>query len=217
MKTVAQRMAPIFVQLAADGANAAAVADTACAVWHCISAALSPTIGHQGVAALHKRSLHLARAADTELPVPDVGDGTTDFAALREALAGLTAAAAISANEALLDSFYTILSNLIGVPLKPTAARAGVEPGSRPIGAGHFSMTTTKTMINRPPNRPAWARRGPRLFQIDDQGIHVGAALAGYEGLLGGRPTKRLPAWPAAAGGPMVDPLALRRRVRASA
>lgn len=32
-----------------------------------------------------------------------------------------------------------------------------------------------------------------RLFQIDDTGIRIGSMLHGYEGLLGGRPTRRHP------------------------
>ena len=30
-----------------------------------------------------------------------------------------------------------------------------------------------------------------RLFEIDDTGIRIGSMLHGYEGLLGGRPTRR--------------------------
>jgi circadian clock protein KaiC len=33
-----------------------------------------------------------------------------------------------------------------------------------------------------------------RLFEIDDDGIKIGQKLADFEGLLGGRPTRHLPA-----------------------
>jgi circadian clock protein KaiC len=33
-----------------------------------------------------------------------------------------------------------------------------------------------------------------RLFDIDDDGIKIGQKLADFEGLLGGRPTRRVPA-----------------------
>jgi len=39
-----------------------------------------------------------------------------------------------------------------------------------------------------------------RLFSIDEQGIRIGAMLADYEGLLGGRPTRREPAAQALTG-----------------
>jgi circadian clock protein KaiC len=39
-----------------------------------------------------------------------------------------------------------------------------------------------------------------RLFNIDDDGIKIGGMLDGYEGLLGGRPTRRVPPNSSAAG-----------------
>ncbi|HSV46020.1 MAG TPA: ATPase domain-containing protein, partial [Ramlibacter sp.] len=43
-----------------------------------------------------------------------------------------------------------------------------------------------------------------RSYSIGDDGIHIGETLAGHEGLLGGRPTRKIgfaEGWPAPAGG----------------
>jgi len=105
-------------RLAAEDADAGSVADAARAAWLQIAAALSPIIGRQGVAALYRRSLHLAQAHNPALAAAqDDTAGAADFSALRAALAGQTSGSAVAANNALLDTFHELLSRLIGASL----------------------------------------------------------------------------------------------------
>jgi hypothetical protein len=83
-----------------------------------IDQALSPIVGPRGLAALYKRSLHLARPAHPWLPaVAEHAESTIDTAALTAALTQRTAAEAASAGAQLLDTFRALLSALIGESL----------------------------------------------------------------------------------------------------
>jgi hypothetical protein len=107
-----------LAQLAADGADAPRIADSAVAMWRDIDAALSPIIGQRGVAALFKRSLLLIDPAPTSLVTAhDNADTLGDFAALRAALEQQSSANAIATNGALLQKFFDLLINLIGESL----------------------------------------------------------------------------------------------------
>ena len=109
----------ILAQLAVQDADAVRIADTAVAIWLRIDAALSPIIGHGGVAALYERSLYLTRtdhpwllAAHQRAPAAgQFGE------ALRVALAQQTRADAGVGIGALLQTFLDLLIGLIGSEL----------------------------------------------------------------------------------------------------
>jgi hypothetical protein len=87
-------------------------------MWRDIDAALSPIIGPRGVAALFKRSLLLTGMAHTSLVTAhDDADTLGNFAALRATLEQQSSANAIATNDALLQKFFDLLSNLIGESL----------------------------------------------------------------------------------------------------
>lgn len=115
----AQRIEAALAQKIAAGASPASIAESACTVWRGITAALSPIIGIQGVAALFKRSLHLTRAEHPALTaVYAAASDPGDYSALQQALASSpTSAGAAAANGALLMHFQKLLSGLIGESL----------------------------------------------------------------------------------------------------
>jgi hypothetical protein len=125
-----------FVQLAAGGSNASRVAEIAVAQWRDVDAALSPIIGQSGVAALFRRSLHLAgvnhpclRSLSESTLQPGV------YAGLHVALAQETGFDAAEASDALLRTFHDLLANLIGNSL---AERLLQSAGRHPsIASGH--------------------------------------------------------------------------------
>ena len=70
-------------QQAAQGADAAQVAEAVAATWQKIDAALSPIIGTGSVAVLYMRSLHLIEPAHPWLAgMHPSGQATADLAAL---------------------------------------------------------------------------------------------------------------------------------------
>jgi hypothetical protein len=102
----------------AQGANSSRIADAAVARWRRIDAALSPIVGQRGVAALYQRSLHLTRAAHPCLAGVQEGErGALTFAGLHTALSQQTNAGAAAAHDALVQTFYELLANLIGASL----------------------------------------------------------------------------------------------------
>ncbi|MET0311282.1 MAG: hypothetical protein ABW051_04475, partial [Burkholderiaceae bacterium] len=103
---------------AAEGATGAQLADMVVDAWQQVEAALSPVIGQRGVAALYKRSLHLASPAHPWLAgVSSQGVGEMDFNALRAAMADRTGAEAAAAGANLLLSFHGLVGSLIGPAL----------------------------------------------------------------------------------------------------
>ncbi|MDB5870776.1 MAG: hypothetical protein JWQ07_218 [Ramlibacter sp.] len=125
------RIAKAFGPQADDDADARQTADAAVAVWRAVDSALSPVIGQRGVAALYKRSLHLARADYPWLAA--AYDGALqpgDFASLRLALSQQASRAATAAHDALLKTFHDLLSDLIGRSLTQRLLQAVWEPPS---------------------------------------------------------------------------------------
>ena len=100
-------------------ASAKQVADTASATWGNINVALSPIVGQHGVVALFKRSLHLQQINYPFLVA--VRDSTilpgAFTAELHAFLTQQTNANAFLINSELLNTFYEVLTNLIGIPL----------------------------------------------------------------------------------------------------
>ena len=95
-------------------------ADGAVAAWEAVDASLSPIIGHKGVAALFRRSAHLAAAdypwlIQLQESLPKAGG--LAFQTMRAALAQQTAVDVATANRLLLQTFREQLIRLIGEAL----------------------------------------------------------------------------------------------------
>ena len=104
--------------LVAGGANSAQVVRAACEVWQRMEASLSPIIGHRGVAALYRRSVHLLRRDHPSLAMPDPEATLVDvLAELQHASAGQTSHGAVEMNAAMLEMFRDVLTKLIGASL----------------------------------------------------------------------------------------------------
>ena len=101
-----------------DDTDSAAIAAAAVSTWGAIAAALSPIIGHGGVVALYKRSLHLTRANYPWLSAADESEMQVDgFAALGTTLAQQACLDASAAQTELLHTFRDLLLSLIGSSL----------------------------------------------------------------------------------------------------
>jgi hypothetical protein len=104
-----------LASLAASGADAEQIAQAAVVAWAAVDRALSPIIGPRGIAALFRRSLHLALAEHPWLAVVyEDALQPGDFASLRAALSQQTATNAAAAHDAMLQTFEDLLNNLIG-------------------------------------------------------------------------------------------------------
>ena len=100
------------------GADAVEIADAIVSTWRKVDAALNPIIGHGGVAALYKRSLSLAAQAHPWLAGAHEGVQTAmDLAALKAVLAQQCSADTAAGGGALLNTFYQLLTGLIGTSL----------------------------------------------------------------------------------------------------
>ena len=95
--------------------DAAQIAQAWVGVWQEIERALTPIVGSGGVAALYRRSLHLAGADHPwlEVGIDRVGTGI-DLPALQAAMAQRDSADATAGGRALLQSFRDLLTSLIG-------------------------------------------------------------------------------------------------------
>ena len=114
----ARRIAAALAQRSGGPANALQVADAAVAVWRDVDAALNSVIGLRGVAALYRRSLFLQRVNYPWLASALSGPATAmDLAALKTALAQQDSAVAAAAGGATLQTFYELLTNLVGPSL----------------------------------------------------------------------------------------------------
>ncbi|MBA3598740.1 MAG: hypothetical protein H0W40_15380 [Methylibium sp.] len=104
-----------LLRVAGARSDAQAVAHASVATWQRVASQLVSVIGDGGVEALYTRSLSLQR-----IPRPAT-DGTAQplsepapFIAVKLSLERREAAEALEASVALLDTFITLLSNLIG-------------------------------------------------------------------------------------------------------
>ena len=110
------RIAAFLEGSVSAGASSQDVAEAVAAAFRGIDQALLPIIGPRGVAALYKRSVHLARQAHPWLPHSAEGVPTTmDLAALTVGLAQQTADDAAAAGVQLLQTFHGLLSSLFGL------------------------------------------------------------------------------------------------------
>jgi hypothetical protein len=110
------------------------IAASAIATWHDINTALVPIIGQRGVSGLYKRCLNLTREdypwlTAVEEAFPEAGE----LDALQRALSQQTSSVAAAASGVLLQTFYTLLTNLIGVSLTTQLLQSvrGFSPGGR--------------------------------------------------------------------------------------
>lgn len=111
--------------LAAAYGSPERVAAAVAATFRGIDQVLSPIVGPRGVAALYKRSLHLARPAFPWLP--EISAGTlvaVDIGPLTKALNAQNAAEAASAGARVLSEFRGLLTTLIGHSLAERLLRS---------------------------------------------------------------------------------------------
>lgn len=102
----------------AAAGDAPQVAAAVVSTWQEIDAALCPIIGRGGVAALYKRSLQLTHPHHPWLAgMQESGQAPMDLVALRRALAQQSPASAAAAGEAMLQTFWELLSGLVGATL----------------------------------------------------------------------------------------------------
>jgi len=100
-------------------------------MWSDIETALTPIIGHRGVAALFDRTCHLTRPDHPWLTPPhQSADGRIDLAALQSLFSQPTSDRVLSANGALLQKFSELLGNLIGSGLTERLLRPVVDTHS---------------------------------------------------------------------------------------
>lgn len=119
-----QRIAASLARRSGTGAEAAHVADVVVQTFHAIDAALSPTLGVRGVAALRNRSLHLAARTQPWLLVAPNRPADTDWNALCAVLSSQTPAAAAHGGAVLLNSFHALLTSLLGPSLTKRLLRS---------------------------------------------------------------------------------------------
>ncbi|RNF83338.1 hypothetical protein EER27_12665 [Lysobacter psychrotolerans] len=88
------------------------------ATWQEVDAVLSPVIGQRGVAMLYKRSLFLIGSAHPWLAGMHQGvQPTVDLEALKSAFAQQSSANAATAGGDFLQTFYELLTSLVGPSL----------------------------------------------------------------------------------------------------
>jgi hypothetical protein len=124
-----------LAQRVAEGADSREIADAIGAMWSDIASALQPVVGHRGVAALFRRTLHLAAArhpwlAPLKAERADAPDGLAELAALFTAQ---PPAVAMEAGSELFTIFRELLTTLIGARLSERLLQAAwPTPSSAP-------------------------------------------------------------------------------------
>ena len=111
-------IAALLAGAVSDGASSRHVAEMVGSAFRGIDQVLAPIIGQRGVAALYKRSVHLASQSHPWLPRSREGvHPAMDVTALTTGLSQQTAAAAAAAGGQLLQTFCGLLTSLIGPSL----------------------------------------------------------------------------------------------------
>jgi hypothetical protein len=120
-----RQIAASLANRAGAAATAAQIADTTVAAWQVIDGALAPIIGPRGVAALYRRSLHLNRQAYPCLGTALEGlQPVLELESLRTALARQDADEAAAIGGQLLQTFYELLTTLVGASLTERLLRS---------------------------------------------------------------------------------------------
>jgi hypothetical protein len=108
-------IAAYLTRAGSDGASSRQVAAAVASAFEGIDQALAPIIGKRGVAALYKRTVHLASQTHSWLVLAKEEIPTAvDLTALEAALAAQTAADAAAAGTLLLQTFRKLLTTLVG-------------------------------------------------------------------------------------------------------
>lgn len=111
-------LAEALLRRAAATVQFDAVASVIVAVWLDVDDALYPVVGHRGVAALCRRSLHLAAVERPWLKdAIEAPYAMPDPRKLKEVLAQRTPEEAAAAGAALLQTLRSLLASLVGAPL----------------------------------------------------------------------------------------------------
>lgn len=101
------------------------VAGVVASLWEAIELALSPIIGRQGVAALYRRCLYIARQEFQWLAGVTTDDlASADFSTLQNVLGQQDSSAAIAAGSLLLDTLHELLAGLVGSSLTERLLRS---------------------------------------------------------------------------------------------
>ncbi|QVW21245.1 hypothetical protein KJF94_15095 [Pseudomonas hormoni] len=110
-------------------ADTARIAQAIVSTLQDMDAALTPIIGQQGAAALYRRSLHLCASQHPRLAgICDSVQASPDPTALNSALIAQSEADAWFFGEALLMTYYELLTTLIGPSLTARLLRGVWEP-----------------------------------------------------------------------------------------
>ncbi len=119
------QIATFLEDTVSSGASSQDVAEAVVAAFRGIDEALKPVLGQRGVAALYKRTLHLASRAHPWLPVVQENVPIeVDVGPLGTLLAQQTAADASDAGIRLLQGFCALLTGLIGLSLTERLLRS---------------------------------------------------------------------------------------------
>ena len=106
-------------------AGAPQIAETTAAAWRAIDGALTPIVGPRGVAALYKRSIHLNRHMHARLgDVAQAVQTSIDTAPLTSLLAQQSPCEAAAIGAALFQTFYELLTTLVGSSLTERLLRS---------------------------------------------------------------------------------------------
>lgn len=118
-------IAAYLLGLAAAGSSSERIARAVASLFQGAEQALVPIVGQRGVAALYKRSLHLARNPFPWLPESPAGAPTAmDVSPLTTELARRTATDAASGSARVLQNFHELLTILIGASLTERLLRS---------------------------------------------------------------------------------------------
>lgn len=107
----------VLAELLASGADVEEISSSVALAWGEIEVSLSPVIGAAGVAALCKRSIHLASREHPFLAAHAGQAGIWDPDALHRALAAQTREDAAAAGADILKQFRDLLARLVGPDL----------------------------------------------------------------------------------------------------
>ena len=126
-----------WAQSVSRGATAQQIALAVATASDDIDHALAPVVGLNGVAALYKRTLHVAGKAHPCLLASAFSGSPSDHAAAwTTALQGQTASQAVAAGAAFLQTFHQLLVTLVGLSL--------AERLLRPVWANILSGSSAK-------------------------------------------------------------------------
>ena len=119
------RVAAFLARWLETGADSAHIAEAVAAACREIDSALTPIIGSRGVAALFKRSLHLTgRGHSWVAAVHERAGPGLDIVTLKSILSAQSGADAAAGGALFLETFNTLLADLIGPSLTERLLRS---------------------------------------------------------------------------------------------